>query len=526
MSWLVSKVGRTSFRTRLGTLTAAAVLVTVALASLVSYFFIHHQLFSQVDTTLQHELSASLSPGGQFVADRANSALSRVANGSLVQVNGVDGELLYPQLGPYGSLAQARLPFTPSEAALASSGDNSYAYRTVVYRGQPYRVLAVGATDQTTGEPAVIQIAQPLTDVNHTLRDLRVILWLVTIGGAALAVVLGWLVGRTTMRPVARLTAAAEHVAATQDLASTIQEEGDDELARLARAFNSMLKALAESRQQQAQLISDAGHELRTPLTSLRTNIEVLMKVRDLPEADRSELMSDVNGQLEELTTLIGDVVDLAREDEKQSEPIEVRFDSIVAHAVERARKRAPGVSFETHLTPGSVRAQPAMLERAVLNVLDNAAKWSPPDGTVSVWLQRADRWTLDIEDQGPGISPEDLPHVFDRFYRADSARSMPGSGLGLAIVRQVVSAHGGWVSAKSPPGAGGTLIHIELPIVHEEQEPSDQPSPWGSTYGNGALEDHPGGSNSNGTRDPQVGWPHAPDAVVWPPPAGDTSRR
>jgi two-component system sensor histidine kinase MprB len=236
-----------------------------------------------------------------------------------------------------------------------------------------------------------------------------------------------------------------------------------------------MLQALASSREQQAQLISDAGHELRTPLTSLRTNIEVLMRRPDLPSADRTELYTDVEAQLQELTNLVGDLVDLARHEERQAEPIEVRFDSLVGAAVERARRRAPEVSFVTHLTAGAVRAQPALLERAVLNVLDNAAKWSPPGSSVEVWLQRGAIWTLDVHDHGPGIAAEDLPHVFERFYRASSARSMPGSGLGLAIVKHVVDNHGGTVTASVPP-EGGTVIHIELPIVAEDEAGPEDP--------------------------------------------------
>jgi two-component system sensor histidine kinase MprB len=263
-------------------------------------------------------------------------------------------------------------------------------------------------------------------------------------------------------------------VAATQDLDSKIEEDGDDELGRLARSFNSMLDALGASRQQQAQLISDAGHELRTPLTSLRTNIELLLRRPDLPAADRSELAADVEAQLQELTNLIGDLVDLAQQEERQAEPIEVRFDSLVASAVERARRRAPGITFDLHLTAGSVRAHPALLERAVLNILDNAVKWSPPGGPIEVWLQRGGVWTLDVHDHGPGIASEDLPRVFDRFYRAATARSMPGSGLGLAIVHQVVTNHGGTVSISAPP-EGGTVVHLELPTV-SEMEAADQP--------------------------------------------------
>ena len=190
--------------------------------------------------------------------------------------------------------------------------------QTIDYQGVRYRVITEGGfVSGIDGSRVAVQIARPLTDIEHSLAELRVILWVVTLGGVAVAVGLGYSIGRATMRPVVRLTGAAEHVAATQDLAATIEEQGDDELASLAHSFNSMLQALAASRQQQAQLISDAGHELRTPLTSLRTNFEVLMRVRDLPDADRAELVSDVNAQLEELTTLIGDVVELARADEQ-----------------------------------------------------------------------------------------------------------------------------------------------------------------------------------------------------------------
>ena len=320
-----------------------------------------------------------------------------------------------------------------------------------------------------------IQVAHPLSLVDTTLSELRIILLLVTLGGIALAVALGYGAARATIRPVERLTAAAEHVAATQDLAATIDEHGDDELARLAHSFNAMLSALAGSRQQQAQLVADAGHELRTPLTSLRTNIEVLMRMQDLPAADRDDLLGDVEAQLEELTTLVGDLVELAREDEQEPEPVDLRFDQVIAHAVERARRRNASLHFDATTEPGMVRAQPALLERAVLNVLDNAAKWSPRGGHVEIQLRRRDRWELDIRDHGPGIAPEDLPRVFDRFFRAEGARSMPGSGLGLAIVRQVVDSHGGKVTASCPPD-GGTLVHMELPIVAEVAPPDATP--------------------------------------------------
>jgi len=484
-------VRRTSFRTRLSTLVALAVGLTLAVAALASYFAVRHQLFGQVDSSLQSDvaIAQNLSPGGGLDPQRVAGFLRR-NHDSFLQVIGTDGSVAFTSIenGP-------ALPVTAAQADLAPT-DHGYNIITVGFQGARYRVITEGGYVGINGRQYAVQIARPLTDLDHTLRELRAILWLVALAGVAAAVAMGYVVGRATIRPVERLTAAAEHVAATQDLDAVIEEQGDDELARLARSFNAMLAALGASRRQQAQLISDAGHELRTPLTSLRTNIEVLARVPDLPEKDRAELMADVHGQLQELTSLVGDVVELAREDEVQPEPIEVRFDELVERAVERARRRAPRIVFDVHLTPGSVRAQPALLERAVLNVLDNAVKWSPPEGHVSVWLRRDDRWVLDVRDQGPGISEVDLPRVFDRFYRADSARALPGSGLGLAIVRQVVDAHGGKVSAASPPG-GGTIIHIELPTVVEQE--ADEES---------AVERAAGGSAG-------------PDLRGWPEPAG-----
>jgi two-component system, OmpR family, sensor histidine kinase MprB len=450
---------RKSFRVRLSALVAAAVGVAVALTALASYLAVHHELYRQVDSSLNGEVSFLVSTQGDLRGqDQAGNFLQRF-NDSLLNFIGPDGTPI--TLDPF--LSTSTLPVNKSDLTVATAGAGAGPrFRNITYQGQSYRLLTVGADVQPAGTTAAIQIARPLTDINHSLADLRLILWIAALSGIAVAVGLGYLVGKATIRPVERLTAAAEHVAATQDLDSTIDEQGEDELARLARSFNSMLRALAASRQQQAQLISDAGHELRTPLTSLRTNIEVLLRVKDLPAIDRADLLTDVHAQLEEMTTLVADLVELAREDEGQAEPIEVRFDPIVERAVERARRRAPNVSFDVHITRGSIRAQPTLLERAVLNVLDNAAKWSPPDGRVQVWLQRGGIWTLDVLDQGPGIAPDDLPHVFERFYRADAARSLPGSGLGLAIVRQAAEACGGYAEAANAPG-GGALLRVSF---------------------------------------------------------------
>jgi two-component system sensor histidine kinase MprB len=506
---------RRSLRARLGALVAVAAGIAVALAAVASYYAVRHQLYKQVDSSLQNEMAALQANGFNPGGGRAASIVAQF-NGNVVQLVTAQGTVEHF----FNLLPTVELPVTPAQSRLANAQSPETNLTTVNARGTNYRVLTEGDGIQDQFQtPVAAQVARSLADIERTLSDLRLILWITTLGGIGLAIGLGYLVGRATARPVERLTAAAEHVAATQHLDARIDVEGDDELARLARSFNAMLAALEASRRQQAQLISDAGHELRTPLTSLRTNIEVLLRVRDLPEPDRADLLADVHAQLEEMTILVGDLVELAREDEGQSEPIEVRFDPIVDHAIERARRRAPGVTFEVHLTAGSIKAQPALLERAVLNILDNAAKWSPPDGTVRVWLQRNGCWTLDVLDQGPGIAADDLPHVFERFYRAEAARSLPGSGLGLAIVQRVVADHGGRISVSCPPG-GGTLVHMELPIVQEQEPDVDSVAPSAPTPTETAPppESKPGDNGSLPLVDAQVTPGPNPYAEAAPP--------
>ncbi|MGH9094015.1 MAG: HAMP domain-containing sensor histidine kinase [Acidimicrobiales bacterium] len=482
MAW----IRRTSFRTRLSVLVALAVGVAVAVAALASYVAVSRQLYRSVDNELRaayQRIDSGPDPvqisACDFVRTKERFLLTLGRQGDQTQLISSDGQVLASSadMGQCPPPSANVVSGTKADIGVARSAADPNGAGTVVLHNVSastgrYRVLTFPIGHTLSQQGVAVMVLHPLSDLTHTLADLRLILLIVALAGIAVAMALGYVVARATIRPVERLTAAAEHVAATQQLDATIVEAGDDELARLAHAFNAMLEALGASRQQQAQLVSDAGHELRTPLTSLRTNIEVLMRVHDLPPADRAELLADVRGQLEELTTLIGDVVELARRDEQQPEPTEIRLDQVVAQAVERARRRAISVTFEVTLDTGSVRAQPALLERAILNVLDNAAKWSPPGGTVTVSLRRRGVWQLDVRDRGPGIAPEDLPKVFDRFYRAPSARSMPGSGLGLAIVRQVVTAHGGTVTATTPDGEG-TLVHIELPTVVE-----DEPTP------------------------------------------------
>ena len=303
----------------------------------------------------------------------------------------------------------------------------------------------------------VIQAVQSVEDTDHAINRLAVILAAVGLGGVGLAGGLGLVVTRTATRPVRELSQAAEHVARTRDLSKRIEARGGDELSRLAGSFNTMLEALERSMRSQRQLVSDASHELRTPLTSVRTNLEVLARTNgSLPEAERSRMLGDVTGQLDELSGLVGDLVDLARDSDAPDEPLQdVRLDLLVGEAVERARRLHPGREIQLELADTLVQGSPARLDRAVSNLLDNAEKWSPAGEPIEVAVSEGE---VVVRDHGPGFSGEDLPRVFDRFYRARSARGLPGSGLGLAIVRQVAEAHGGSVSAANAVGGGAQL--------------------------------------------------------------------
>jgi two-component system sensor histidine kinase MprB len=309
-------------------------------------------------------------------------------------------------------------------------------------------------------QPSVaVQIARPLDETDHALRRIRWLLILIATGGTLIAGGLGLIVSRAALTPVRRLTETTETVTETGDLSERIEVEGRDELSRLASSFNTMLGALEESTRARSQLVADASHELRTPLTSLRTNIEVLASDRELPAGERERLLSDVVEQLGEMTTLISELIELARGEQHSAEPEDVRLDLVAAGAVERTKRNRPGVEFKTDLEESLVYGVPETLDRALGNLLDNAAKWSPPGGEVEIEVHGSE---VTVRDHGPGIAEEDLPYVFDRFYRASSARGLPGSGLGLAIVRQVAQAHGGTVVAERAEG-GGTLMRFSL---------------------------------------------------------------
>jgi two-component system sensor histidine kinase MprB len=435
-----------SFRVRLTLVAATAVALAVALASAVVYVVVRNELRVQVDDSLRNravEIVRASRPRGPFDVPRAPLG----GPGDYVQAVRDDGETL--------RRPGADIPVPVDQEVLdVAKGTAGPFFTDETVAGTHVRVLTFPY------EPGwALQVLRTLTEVDNTLARLRWFLVAITAGGILLAAALGLIVSRAAVAPVARLTRATERVTETGDLSERIDASGEDELSRLAGSFNAMLGALEASTKAQRQLVADASHELRTPLTSLRTNFEVLMSDRELEPDERRKLLDDVVEQIGEMTALIAELIELARGDQLPSEREVVRLDLVTEEAVERTRRDRPGVTFNTRLEESVVNGVPASLERAIGNILDNAAKWSPPGGEVDVSVEDA---TVVVRDHGPGIDADDLPHVFDRFYRSSSARTMPGSGLGLAIVRQVAQAHGGDVVAERAEG-GGTRITLRL---------------------------------------------------------------
>ncbi len=443
---------RASLASRVTLLTTIAVGLAVAFVAGGAYFTVRMQL--------QHSLDDSLMARANAAAQ--SNALARITNdyklpswalgASDVRIAFIydDGTGVVLDDGPQLSLGRSEFQ--------VASGVSRSSIRTASVSGTTYRVVAVPTT--TDGQSLVI--AQSLEPQERVLTKLGGVMLIFGLAGVIAAGMAGWAVARNGLRPVRRLTTSVEHIARTEDL-TPLPVEGADEIARLAAAFNQMLTALSASRDRQRQLVADAGHELRTPLTSLRTNIDLLAQADQaggLPPEARSELLVDLRAQTEELTTLIGDLVELAR-DEPLTHVVEsVDLAEIVDRAVARVRRRAQGIVFDVTTEPWWVVGEPPALERAVTNLLDNAAKWSPAGGTVTVRLAQG---AVVVDDQGDGISPADLPHVFERFYRSQESRSMPGSGLGLSIVQQVANRHAGSTEAGASP-AGGARLTFRLP--------------------------------------------------------------
>jgi two-component system, OmpR family, sensor histidine kinase MprB len=443
-------------------LVAACVAGAVALVSLGAFVTVRNSLYSKLQEQLTAKAAAVAQAGPSGFGDRMNinTGVFQFSNiqFDVVDKNGVSHVSFTSSAAglqlPHGLVGRAEKGVAAGVALSSSRVVDGYEVVAVPYTGLPGTALVA---------------SEPFTDDDAVLKSLSVVLILISAAGVVVAAVAGTAVARGGLRPVQRLTEATERVAKTGDL-RPMPVSGDDELARLTQSFNAMLGGLAESREQQRRLVADAGHELRTPLTSLRTNLELLIESSKpgsptLSEQDTAELYTDVRGQVDELTTLIGDLVELARQDTPQvvHEPVELV--EVVERALDRARRRASGVRFDVSLQPWTLLGDSSALERAVLNLLDNAVKFSPPDGVIGVTLRPLGDNTavIEVTDEGPGISDADLPHVFERFYRSEEARTLPGSGLGLSIVLQAAQRHGGMAYAMHAP-AGGALLAIRLP--------------------------------------------------------------
>jgi two-component system sensor histidine kinase MprB len=444
-----------SFRLRIALAGAAAVAVAVAAASAITYVVVRGELRSEIDEALETRAATTRlrivedpRTGRRFL-DVPPPLLGGAAG--YLQIVTQDGKTIRP-IGE-----SVALPVSDRDRSAAGGAIREPFFSDATVAGTHVRVLTLPLDDGYA-----LQISRPLDEVDNALARIRNWLLAVALVGMAIAAALGTVVARAALAPVRRLTKTAEDVTETRDLSRRIDERGHDELARLASSFNTMLAALEASARSQRQLVSDASHELRTPLTSIRTNIEVLVRADDLPPDERESLLTDVTRQLEEMSGLVAELVELARGDTEPSEPEDVRLDLLVEEMLERTRRNHPDVSFAAELDETLVHGVPATLERAVSNLLDNAGKWSPAGGTVEVALHGGE---LTVRDRGPGIAEDDLPHVFDRFYRAPSARGLPGSGLGLSIVRQVAESHGGSVSAEAADG-GGTRLRLTLPVA------------------------------------------------------------
>jgi two-component system sensor histidine kinase MprB len=447
-----------TLRARIAAAAGLAVALAVIAAAVAVYLGVRSQLRGEVDESLRERAGAVVRFGGP-------GPLSR---------GGPDGAPGPPRLrpepfgGPEGYVqlvlpngqalsrpgGEGRLPVEERARQIAADGSGSDLTDMTV-DGVHLRVLT-----QALPRVGALQVARPLDEIDRQLDRVLLVLVFVGAGGVALGAGLGALVARTALAPIDRFTRRTEQLAADADPAERMEVAGGEELERLARSFNATLDALERSVEAQRQLVADASHELRTPIASLRANIQTLGEADRLPAHERDALREDVVAELDELTALVADVVELARGAAPGELTGEVRLDEIVETVVERTRARTGDrAEFRVASEPTLVRGDPGRIHRAVSNLVDNAVKWSPPRGAVEVSLSGG---ALTVRDHGPGFDDGDLPRVFERFYRADGARGLPGSGLGLAIVRQAAEAHGGFAEAANAPG-GGALLRVSF---------------------------------------------------------------
>jgi two-component system sensor histidine kinase MprB len=443
-----------TLRTRLTVAVAAIVAAAVFSGAFASHYYTNRQLRRETDQFLVQRAQRFQAPGGaprggfnlpQSIVQRGPRPLFNFD--APTQVIDQSGRIVTELPG------QPRLPVDAADRALAQKPGPSR-LSDIHVDGQHYRVI----TASLPGGGAV-QIARSMRETDDVLAVLQSRLILISLLGTLLAGLVAFMLARRTMKPIRHLTDAAERVAATQDLNTPIPVRGDDEVGRLASSFNSMLAALGTSREQQKRLVADASHELRSPLTAIRTNIEFLQRAQSLDQDQRQALLAETRLELDELTTLFSELVELAT-DARSDEPVATVDLADVAVDVTARYRRRTGRTITLSMTdPETVEGRRTMLERALSNLIDNACKFSDASTAVEVNVRGA---ALEVADRGPGVPAEERARVFDRFYRTIAARSHPGSGLGLSIVRQIADVHGGVVSLHPRPG-GGTIARLDL---------------------------------------------------------------
>jgi two-component system sensor histidine kinase MprB len=438
-----------SFRLRVTLFTAAAVAIAAIGASIAMYLVVQDQLIKQVDDNLQAAASGPVrEPGGPFRRGPGDQQVSnrpevfgQIINASGTVVQG-DGGYSIPAL-------------VTAEVKNVAAGKAQEFYATAVsgdVRVQIYVKPIQGGA---------IEVVQPLGPIDAALAQTRLLLVAFAAGAILLAAGLGALVGRAALAPVKRLTATVEEVTKTRDLSRRVAAQGRDELSRLGTSFDAMLGQLETSLRSQRQLVADASHELRTPLTSLRTNLELLERGQPTDPVERQQLLGDLVTQMERMTTLVGDLIEVAREEETPMPFEELQLEAIVHEVVDDMSFRYPKVHFNVISSPSSINGVKVRVARAITNLLDNAAKYSPPGATVDVAVANGE---ISVRDHGPGVAAEDATRVFDRFWRSNDARHLPGSGLGLSIVKDVAESHGGSVTLERPiDGGGGARFRLRL---------------------------------------------------------------
>ncbi|AZM55598.1 two-component sensor histidine kinase [Streptomyces sp. WAC 01529] len=459
---------RRPLRTRLAVMAAAAVALVALGVCAAAFFVIRYKLYQQLDQNLAQ--SATL------IAQQHRDEGPGVVTGECRFLGAPACSQIVPADSAEDPARPYLLPVAGATRAVASGQQAPYYTSFTLPGGKPGRMYTT-----TFGDGDAVQVALRADIAERGVRQAAALLLAVGGAGVLLSAVGGYWVSRTGLAPITRLTATAERIAATRDARHRIELPPDppgregrargrgrhgrqDEVTRLAATFNTMLAELEESVAARRRLVADASHELRTPLTALRTNAELLAKADRLTQAQRERASGALGRQLREVTGLVNDLIELAREEEPQPLLEEVRLADLAAHAVDAARGHWPAVPFTLQIAPDaadlSIPGVPARLSRLLTNLLDNAAKFSPPGAPVELALSTTE---LTVRDHGPGIADEDLPHVFDRFYRAEKARALPGSGLGLAMARQIAHAHGAELTAERARG-GGALFRLTLP--------------------------------------------------------------